>query len=1383
MDKSKMIILAVVIVAIVAVAGAAVFMLNGDKDSSGEKSSAYTVETTSGTVSLEDMQAGIDKVNSSSDLDTLAVVIPESVTAGKTTEVTVQKEVVSALAGGDSKLEVQTSTGTVTLDAATLNGLSEDITLSVGIETDSAATEAALGSDYSEAAAIISIDLKDGTTPVSVLGGKAVIKIPYTLKEGEDASYIELWYQTGPTTFERIETVYKDGYAIATLEHFSQYFIAFMSPEDAAYYPVTVTTYIGGNAVEQTFTQKPHRVLTCWSSPTELMCYLGLQDLVVGAYTENDYTCMYPDCQAAYNKITKYNTSGFSVEQVIGMNVDCIVGWDSTFTQDKYLGTDYTKWNDRGTNCLVTNRNSNSLADYLAILDMIGKAFNCQDATDAKKALFTEAMEDISAIVADIPAGDKTTALILEIGYGGKAFAYGSNFLTGDLITCAGGVNLFNGKMEMLPYETIAGDYQDVDVIILFGDNSKIEEFKGVDAFATLSKNAKLYAFSFNQLYMGGLMQDDILALIYNCLYPAEKADLKDEDYITALKAAKLPVLGNVNGDMEVNQDDYDALVALLKSKASASSNCLADANHDGVLDLFDLAVVKAEINGDSTKVYHLQYHDSDSDGVMDYLLESTQFPIKSTLITGSTNTAMLTLMLGITDKVAGLSYSSLDKTLFTDNLLTKTRVGTSSTTISLEDATATGAANVIKTKNVTAVLTDWNRSYVKNQADFEKLGVDVVRVPAASTNTADAVGGMLLVGFLYQSAEQSKSLAEFYEETMNQMAGIVSSIADGDKVKAVASSTDGSVSSGNSDYTAVLELAGAKFGLEGYDFKGSSSIKISENLEIYKYEFNYLVHIRTALGFTPLSAEKVSENWKTYTAPFAYWSAASEDNKQIMVSGTVPIPFRVAYAISMLYPAHLDKATVDAKVQTFITDYLGLDIDVSKLTLAYSADVEIPEEVVVDYSKATLLVYGNANEDDKMDADDVAIIQEIIAGTKSFADYPLADANYDSKITEDDVAVVEKFIAGETTTAYVMNQLTDEDLSQLVEDGVSKNGYIVSRVTYPLTNTVIVNSDMTSLYSQLGTDMGVAGYVSKGYPNSESQAILDSTKLGTGARQIGDAEYKAFIDLSAKLAQDKQKVGAVVVYNVNAITGFEKKFADLNVPVILMKVTMAKQSLSAFVTLGFLYGKTTEVTGREYAADSLEVYNYVASKIGTLDEKDLLKTISICMYYYVAQKESQYTEATELAGGVDQGTVSGTGSDKITSTEAIADWKIDAIFSFNTQGYKKLSNTEIVSLFEYKGNAQKYMECNKAYPDNIYYINNILPIACRVACIAEILYPELFDKGYGANTFQSFVDKYISYLDELMDDHDFDVTADMTMVLSFEDYVAAGGTAIKSKA
>ncbi len=69
------------------------------------------------------------------------------------------------------------------------------------------------------------------------------------------------------------------------------------------------------------------------------------------------------------------------------------------------------------------------------------------------------------------------------------------------------------------------------------------------------------------------------------------------------------------------------------------------------------------------------------------------------------------------------------------------------------------------------------------------------------------------------------------------------------------------------------------------------------------------------------------------------------------------------------------------------------------------------------------LLVFGNANNDNYLDDDDVEFIQKIVDGASwDSDDYPLADANADGKITSDDVALVKKFLKGQSATMYYVN-------------------------------------------------------------------------------------------------------------------------------------------------------------------------------------------------------------------------------------------------------------------------------------------------------------------------------------------------------------------------
>ncbi|MCQ2070290.1 MAG: ABC transporter substrate-binding protein [archaeon] len=67
------------------------------------------------------------------------------------------------------------------------------------------------------------------------------------------------------------------------------------------------------------------------------------------------------------------------------------------------------------------------------------------------------------------------------------------------------------------------------------------------------------------------------------------------------------------------------------------------------------------------------------------------------------------------------------------------------------------------------------------------------------------------------------------------------------------------------------------------------------------------------------------------------------------------------------------------------------------------------------------LIVYGNANNDNKLDSKDVDFLKKIVNGDMTWdkATYPYADANVDGKITQADIDLVNKFIKGESAIMY----------------------------------------------------------------------------------------------------------------------------------------------------------------------------------------------------------------------------------------------------------------------------------------------------------------------------------------------------------------------------
>ncbi|MCQ2069938.1 MAG: ABC transporter substrate-binding protein, partial [archaeon] len=410
------------------------------------------------------------------------------------------------------------------------------------------------------------------------------------------------------------------------------------------------------------------------------------------------------------------------------------------------------------------------------------------------------------------------------------------------------------------------------------------------------------------------------------------------------IDSAKLKVFGNVDGNEVIDSNDLAQIQLYVAVGLSADLCPMADANQDGKIDNADVEVIEKIIAGESTVVYHINYHDADGNGTMDLEIVSTKYPISSAIMTGSANSFMLTYLLGILDEIKGASYGSTnDKALYGSNYLdtSKTvKLGTSSSSITFEDGKA-GSSDVIAKEHVTAVISDWNRTYITNEAAFEGANVDVVRVAAASVDPNVYTHSILLLGFLFQKEEKAQQLLALYNKVFESIDEALAGLSDEQIVKAVASSMTGYISSGESDYQAVVAAAGAKFGLEGYDFGGSASMKVVDHLDVYdtsKYSFDYIVQIRTALTYENLSADTLNKNWKSYTDAFNLWEHANDG--QILVSGVIPVPLRVAYAACGMYSDVLSLDWANGLHKEFVDAFYAGSFDVDSLVFIMTAPV-----------------------------------------------------------------------------------------------------------------------------------------------------------------------------------------------------------------------------------------------------------------------------------------------------------------------------------------------------------------------------------------------------------------------------------------------------------
>ncbi|MBR4203231.1 MAG: hypothetical protein IKQ93_06630 [Candidatus Methanomethylophilaceae archaeon] len=445
----------------------------------------------------------------------------------------------------------------------------------------------------------------------------------------------------------------------------------------------------------------------------------------------------------------------------------------------------------------------------------------------------------------------------------------------------------------------------------------------------------------------------------------------KSSDSLSYFDGVGLKALGNVDKDNDIDQDDYNAVKKLIDDGASAKDNKLADANNDGTLDNKDLFVIDGIIKGDKTIMWHVNYHDTNGDGTMDKELVSTAVPVTSTIMTGSANNFIMFDLLGIEAEttVKGACYGSTNDSFLYKNTYLNTskveRLGTLSYEIPFEDGKI-GSSDIIKEKNVTCLVTDWNRIYITNEDSFEAAGVDVVRIAAASFDKEVYTHSISLLGLVFDQEDQAKTILSIYDQTKDEITTAISALKADQIKKAVASSTTAAVSSADSDYTAVIEAAGAEFALKGYDFGGSSVIYVKDNLEIFdtrKYQIDNIVHIRTALTYGS-ETKDIAKSWAEFANGMSLWEHAYDG--QVLISGSIPVPARVAYASYAMYndvAPSLSEQWAKSILSSFEEHYTA---DVSKAknhTLgltSYEYEVTVADDVIVKKSTGEEIKSGD---------------------------------------------------------------------------------------------------------------------------------------------------------------------------------------------------------------------------------------------------------------------------------------------------------------------------------------------------------------------------------------------------------------------------------------
>lgn len=398
----------------------------------------------------------------------------------------------------------------------------------------------------------------------------------------------------------------------------------------------------------------------------------------------------------------------------------------------------------------------------------------------------------------------------------------------------------------------------------------------------------------------------------------------------------------------------------------------------------------------------------------------------------------------------------------------------------------------------------------------------------------------------------------------------------------------------------------------------------------------------------------------------------------------------------------------------------------------------------------ASLSIYGNADNDYKIDENDVSTVEKIISGELAANDHPLADANKDGVVDAKDIDHINDMISKKSTTIYV-HDATDAAIA----------------IEYPLKHVVPVGTNLISMIIQVGGADAIAGYTKTNYGMAHAPILDNAVGLGGSIFDLNtDESTQAFMDLDSRT---EGGIDAVIAQNSASYLKTSAAFLkNAGVPILRFEAAEGMNSISGALTIGYILGEEAEKQSIEYADLSYRVMEEIQEKLKTVDEADIKKSFSVTMGYYLCGKESDYSGLTALAGSPTVSTLDDDGSTKLVDgDEYYLNWDADYIVSYRTLDYS-IDYTDIST-----GKTMTPSDTWKAYMkwfinmdcyENMVYINTSMPVVCRIAYLAELFYPEVFGEGYGDSVHQEFVDSFMSYMGE-----DFDVSEDMTCLITYD--------------
>lgn len=412
-------------------------------------------------------------------------------------------------------------------------------------------------------------------------------------------------------------------------------------------------------------------------------------------------------------------------------------------------------------------------------------------------------------------------------------------------------------------------------------------------------------------------------------------------------------------------------------------------------------------------------------------------------------------------------------------------------------------------------------------------------------------------------------------------------------------------------------------------------------------------------------------------------------------------------------------------------------------ITVMNPSDEEKP-----DYSELRLVVYGNANNDNYLDQKDVDFIQAIVDKDVTWdkKTHPFADANNDGKVDADDVKTVKGFLAGEKSIMYYRDWNGEASYVHFPVTGKISASYDVAldaamisgwydQVGYMNINASRIAAISTTLYP------GVDKFVSTGNNGYDFDDVYshDDLVLCCGDSYNFDDTFYSKMLGAHRNGGTKDFLKLPFARCVNGM--------DINTTIVTMGVmTMHQEHTKAYI---------------DYMAD---IDNTIHSKLDGF-ENDL----SYVIFYKVNGNDAftlrvpnttgfHHTNVylveslgfTSAAGKTSSGGVD-CGIDDILSYDP------DVIFIINT-GWVNASLTDEQFTNNVK-DMYKHLEHTRAYKNgNIWYFGyeviGSAPGYATLPLLASFVWPDQFDEKEGWDILQNFYSTFLHRNTDIKETH-----------------------------